>query len=768
MDPRRTPAAGRFLFALAALTALFFLSWLGLQPPAPRPADIPPNQFSGTRARMVLQQLVGNGTPHPTGSTANDDVRQRLMTLLTQYGYTPEIQPGFSCDEFGTCGYVNNVLARVEGSEPGDAVLLACHYDSVASGPGASDDAAGVAAVLEIARALKARPQPRHSIILLIDDGEEAGMLGAHVFTDQHPWAKDVRAVVNIDSRGTSGASWMYETGSANEWMVRLLARTIPRPETNSVTYTVYKQMPNDTDFTVFKAAGFQGANFANIGSVVHYHTPLDNIDNADPRTLEHHGENAFPLVLALANADLQSFPSSDAVYFDQFGRRIAWWPARLAKLIGWITLILIGLETAWLIHRKALGPENFGWGLLIWPLIFGVTSALGIAFQQILRLTGPLPVLWVAYPLPVKIAFGALGIAVVTLVTLGLGRRTRFSGAWAGVWIWWGVVGVLVASVAPGLSYIFSVPSVVAVLAGIFYAFWPGEAGWAASVASIAPLLAAVIAGFPVILVLYAALGSKVLAGVAILLALELTPAAPLLAGLEESAGVLRLSLRGIPLAVLGLATLAAYVVPVFSAQAPERLNYRYWLDADSGKAEWIVEPDSGKLPDAIRLAANFQRRLHGEFPWNTGPTYVTDAPKLDLAAPTFTILESSVAGNQHFYRALLRSERGAPAATLLFPPAAGIDSVRMEGWPVEPETPGVRKYFNGWWLYDCVTMPAQGVEITFRLPVGKPVEVWVADRSYGLPLEGAFLLKARPLAATQSGEGDLTAITRRVELLP
>lgn len=768
MDPRRTPAAGRVLFSLAALAVLLILSWLGLRPPSPRPADIPPSEFSGTRARLILQKLVGDGTPHPIGSTANDDLRQKIMTILAQDGYAPEIHPGFSCDEFGDCGYVNNIVARLDGKDPGQAVLLACHYDSVASGPGASDDGAGVAAVLEIARALKSRPQPRHTIILLIDDGEEAGLLGAHVFTDQDAWAKEVRAVVNIDSRGTSGDSWMFETGSANLWMVRLLSKSIPRPATDSLTYTIYKQLPNDTDFTVFKAAGFQGVNFANIGSVVHYHTRLDNFVNADPRTLEHHGENALPMVVALANSDLRSFPSSEAVYFDVFGRRVLHWPVRRAPLIGWITLILIALETTWLLRKRAMGPDQLGWGLLIWPVSMLLTAALAVGLQWLLRKSGPLPVLWVAYPLPAEIAFAALGVTIAVIAALAIGKRSGTAGAWAGMWIWWGVVGVLISSVAPGLSYFFSLPAGVAAVFGIAYALKNDEAGWAACLASVGPLLLATLITFPLMLILYSALGSVAIAGLAILAALVSTAAAPFLAGLDESAAVWRLGLRGIPLAVLALSIVGAYVVPVFSAQAPERLNFQYWLDSDSGKAEWIAEPDSRRLPDPIRLAASFQRLAHGEFPWSTTVSYHSDAPRLDLAAPTFTILETNVSGDKHSYRALLRSERGAPAATVLFPPASGIDQVRMEGWPVEPETAAIRKYFNGWWVYDCVTMPAQGVELTFRLPVGKPVEVWVADRSYGLPPEGQFLDKARPLAATQSDEGDLSTVTRRVELLP
>ncbi|HEX2777131.1 MAG TPA: M20/M25/M40 family metallo-hydrolase, partial [Candidatus Acidoferrales bacterium] len=179
----------------------------GLRPPAPLPSSAPTTEFSAGRAREVLRRLVGDGIPHPTGSAANGVVRGRIVDELTKLGYQPEVQSGFSCDDFGTCATVKNILARLDGVEPGASVLLSAHYDSVPAGPGASDDGAGVAAVIEIARSLKSTPAPRHSIIILIDDGEEAGLLGAHVFVTQSPWAKDVRAAVNLEARGTSGPS---------------------------------------------------------------------------------------------------------------------------------------------------------------------------------------------------------------------------------------------------------------------------------------------------------------------------------------------------------------------------------------------------------------------------------------------------------------------------------------------------------------------------------------------------------------------------------
>lgn len=757
------------LSAAAVLAAVFFLSIWGLRPPPPKPADAPATEFSAGRALAVLNRLVGYGVPHPSGSAANDAVRARVIAELTQLGYAPEVQAGFACDEYGTCGTAKNVIARLEGSQPGDAVLLAAHYDSVPAGPGASDDGVGVAAVLEIARALKALPRPRHSIILLIDDGEEAGLLGARVFVDRHPSAKEVRAAVNLDARGTSGPSLMFETGSANEWIVRMYAKHAAHPAASSIFYTVYKQIPNDTDFTVFKAAGYQGANFAFIGDIVQYHTPLDNFGNATPASLQHHGDNALPILLALANTDLANPPQKEAVFFDLFGRWTIWWPVALTLKMALLAALLLALEIGWLLRKKRLGGPAFLWGLFAWLVTMLVTSAAAWGLQWVVEKAGATPVNWIAHPLPLQIAFWSLGLAGVSIVALAFARRAGAAGLWVGVWAWWALFSVVIAWQTPGMSYVFLVPTCVAALAALPFAFRPSEevGNWGL-LAAILPLGAAGIVGFGLILQLYDGLGVKTLYVIGILACLILSPLAPVCADLQSARGLWRLALQGSAIAATILAAFAGIVAPAYSAKARERVNLEYWLEADSGKSQWVVRPSSGHLQEAIRVASDFHRLDKGPFPWSGAPVFLADSPRQDLAPPTFTILESALDGSRRSYRALLRSERGATDASVLFPPDSGIESVRIEGEPVEAETDRVRQFFNGWEYYDCPTIPPKGIEFSFTLPVGKAVEIYAVDQKYGLPMVGMFLLKARPLTAIQSQDGDVTIVSRRVQLLP
>lgn len=758
----------RIASSTVVLALVLTFSLLALRPPHGKPASAPPNQFSALRALNALHNVLGDDMPHPIGSAENDAVRARILSELTHLGYQPVVHTAFACSELGRCATVNNILARLDGTQSGGAVLLSAHYDSVPAGPGDSDDGAGVASVLEIARALKSMPPPRHSIILLLDDGEESGLLGARAFVDSDPWARQVRADVNLDNRGATGPALMFETGSANDWALDLYARHASRHVASSVFYTVYKLLPNDTDFTVFKDVGYQGLNFALIGRVTLYHTPLDNSAHVSVASLQDQGASGLASVIAMANAKFPAGPDADAVYFDFFARPIVRWPGgRTLALAGLAALLLIA-QAVWLVYKKRLIPAQVLRGVVSWLAIFLATGVAGLALRLILAIAGATPVSWVAYPIFMEVAFALLGIALMIAWGSVAARAAGFWGLWTGAWAWGALFSVIFAVEAPGLSYIFLVPTLVAVIASLPAVFVPREPAWTRDIALLLPLAAATVVQMPLILLFYRAMGNQALVNIALTAVLLVTPLFPLCAELRQIPGIGGFFLRWSPIVAVALAAFAATVVPAYSAKSPERVNFEYGLDADSGMGRWIVYPDSGRLQASIQLAGAFQRAMHRSFPWDTHASFVADAPHLDLAAPTFTILDSSGGGIRRRYTALLRSERGAPEAAVLFPPDSDVGSVRINGHPVQPETARARRFFNGWFAYSCPTMPAAGIPVTFTLPAGKMVEVIAIDRSFGLPPDGAFLLDARPFTATPSQDGDVTVVFRRVQLFP
>lgn len=768
MDSPRSPGVLQILSAAVMLAAIFFLSYAALRQRAPKPSAAPQSQFSAIRAQDILRQILGSDEPHPLGSAANEAVRIRIVDELARLSYKPQVQVGFACSEYGDCATVNNVVARLDGSEPGSAVLLAAHYDSVPSAPGDSDDGAGVAAVLEIARALQSLPRPRNSIIFLIDDGEEAGLLGARAFVDSHPWAKDVRAAVNLDARGTSGPALMFETGSRSEWAARLFSRNATQPATSSIFQTVYHFLPNSTDFSIFNQAGYRGLNFAFIGDETHYHTPLDNSANLSQATLQHIGENALAAVVAAANTQVPQAPGQQSVYFDLVGQHVIFWSASSGRALALAVSILLFAQIGWMIHIKRSAFSELSWGVVAWLVTMAVAGALAVIAARLLRFADAMPVNWVAHPSPLQITFWSLGVAAVVANSVFFGSRARFLGLWSGVWLWLTLSAVLTSWLAPGLSYLLLLPAFVAAIAGLPFTLRRGGGIVEPSLIVLLPLATAAILVYRPLVLLYDALGNRGLPLSTLVVALLLTPVAPLCTDLRALSGPRGLLCLSIPVVTLALAGFAAVVVPPYSANAPERVNIEYWEQADSGASQWIVQPDSGVLPEPIRLAARFRSASHGTIPWDPRPAFVAVAPRLDFAPPTFTVLEASEANGRKMYRALLRSERGAPWAAALFPPSADVESVSMGGRPMPPEISSIRNFYHGWTVYSCPAMPVGGIEISFSVPVGKPVEISASDQSYGLPPEGRFLLNSRPPTATPSQNGDVTIISRSVQLVP
>jgi hypothetical protein len=750
------------------LAAIFFLSFAALRLRAPKPSSAPQTQFSAMRARDMLRQILGNDAPHPMGSAANEAVRTRIVDELARLAYKPQVQVGFACSEYGDCATVNNVVARLDGSEPGSAVLLAAHYDSVPAAPGDSDDGAGVAAVLEIARALQSLPQPRHSIILLIDDGEEAGLLGARAFVQSHPWAKEVRAAVNLDARGTSGPALMFETGSKSEWAVRLFAQNAVQPATSSIFQVVYHFLPNRTDFSVFDQAGYDGLNFAFIGGETRYHTSLDNSANLNLATLQHLGGNALVALVAASNTQLPRAAGQQTAYFDFLGQHVIYWRASDGRALALAVSILLLVQIVWIIQTKRCAFGEFFWGLVMWIIIMAVAGALAVIAARLLRLADAMPVNWVAHPLPLEIVFWSLAVAEAVANAVFFGRRARFWGHWSGVWLWLALLAIFTSWLAPGLSYLVLLPALVAALAGLPFTLRRGAGIAGLGLVVLLPLATAAILAYRPLILLYDALGNRGLPLSTLLVALLLTLMTPFCADLRTVPGPRVLLCFSILAGTMALAAFAAVVMPAYSAQAPERVNMEYWQQADSGTSRWIIQSDSGVLPEPIRLAANFRSAPLGAIPWDPRPAFVTPAPRLDFAPPTFTVLETSEANGRRLYRALLRSERGASWAAAMFPPKSGVGSVRIGGQPVQSEISSVRDFYHGWTVYSCPAMPGGGIEISFSVPLGKAVEVSASDKSYGLPPEGRFLLNSRPLTATPSQDGDVTIVSRRVQLLP
>jgi hypothetical protein len=743
--------------------------------PAPLGLDAAPTEFSAIRAHEILKELVGDGVPHPMGGAADGKVRALIVKRLTALGYATELQTGLSCNDFGACGTPTNIVATRGEITGKDAVMLAAHYDSVPAGPGASDDGVGVANLLEIARILSAMPLPKHPIVLLVTDGEEAGLLGASLFTREHPLAKRIWAAVNMDTRGVSGPSLMFETGTANAWLMRLYGKSTLEPITNSLCYVIYKTLPNNTDFTIFKAASYQGFNLAFIGDVAYYHTPLDSFANASPATMQHQGANALSGLLALANATDISPPAADSLFFDVLARWVLVWPIGFVLPASLVALALLAAAAVLLIRKRHLSYAQAAYGFIGVLANVLLSGALAIGVLALLRFLGRLPPIqgpsWIAHPLAMHVGFSALALLTTTAMAAWFARRAGFWGFWFGASLLAALLSVASGLIIPAAGYVDLLAALAALL-GFVPSAWilmkgRGPSQGAADFAVLFPGLIALSLLLPLMLLLYPALGAPAWPVGTVALCVT---AAFLLPLLGNATRPVRQRLIVIAAATTFGAICITVLLPTYSESWPQRVNVEYWLDADSGGAHWYTQTASLHLPRAMDETLKFDPVPRDRFPGYPLKGFYAQAPALKLAAPELTQIAANADGGMPGgMELLLRSARGAPKAFVIFPASANIRGIEV-ATPAGPLHAKLQTLRNGSTVVLAAGIPEAGLRFWIRAPAG-PMSAQVFDESYELPGElpdGKKLQQVRPKNATSSQDGDITVVQRAVRLDP
>jgi len=430
---------GRSIALILCLAAGFFLAWAGERTPEPQPGNAAPTVFSAARAMADVEAIAS--VPHPIGSPANAAARDHLIARMTALGLSPQVQrtevlrhePQGKIS-WAAGGTVENIVGVLPGADrTAPAVALMAHYDSVPGSPGAADDASGTAAALEIVRALKAQGTPARDVIVLLTDGEESGLLGAQAFFEQHPLAKRIGFMVNMEARGGAGRAQMFQTGSANAGTIGLLQRGSVSPAATSLTVFLYEQMPNDTDFSVSKAANIPGLNYAFIAGQYDYHAPTSTPANLDKGSLQHLGQEALAATREAAFAKALPANGPNLVYANVYGDKILAYPPATGWLLLAAIAVLIGFG-AWRARQaKALAFSDVakGAGAALYAIALAVVAfklarlATGTGFgfleqHYLLAQAGR----W-------ELTLALIGVGVLVLAAAAAGRgRTRLAGA--------------------------------------------------------------------------------------------------------------------------------------------------------------------------------------------------------------------------------------------------------------------------------------------------------------------------------------------------
>ncbi len=763
--PNRPAKHRRLLGVVVALVlgAFAAVSLLTLEPPEPLPASAPANEFSAERAFSDVEQIAER--PHPVGSAANAEVRDYLVDRLAALGLRPAVQEATSArTKEGTASIarVHNIHARIPGSAPTGHVVLVAHYDSVPRGLGAADDGAGVAAILEIARVFTAGSPPRNDIDIVLTDAEEPWLLGAQAFVSDGRLDPRRSVVLNLEARGTSGPALMFESSSENAGVIPALANA-QRPIAGSETEACYQLLPNDTDFTVFRDAGFAGMNFAFMEGSARYHTPEDSPANLDLASLQHMGSTVLSAAGYFAEQDLGAPRGGQLTYFTVLGE-LVYYPQFLTVPLA-VLAVVVFVATLLYARRRGVRARSVAWSAVSFLALLVATTALGIGAWQALLLLHP------GYGSfhtgdtyrPGWYAAGLLALTAALTVAwyLLMRRRREPEELVLGIWAWYVVLAILSAAFVPGASYLFTWTPLTGSLLLAAAIRWGGEeptwrylalsAGAVPAVALLVPLIDS-----------FFSIGLAFASGPLFMAVLLLATALSVL----DLLALRRAWLVPVAATVVGLALFTAGMrIDTFDDEHPRQTRLVYALDADRQQAWWLsADPDPAPWTD--RYVDTERIETDDRFP---------DSPSLSLAS-RYHAGAASVAQIEPAGVTMTRSERDGDTRELelrISPRGASrlalyvdtrshtVAAATVDGVSVE-EAPGQRQDTDpSKWGFVFHGGPPKGIDVTLEVRGEGPLPLRVIGYRDGLPQVPE--LTPRPDDLTWSGtSSNLTMVTK------
>ena len=734
----------RLWITLPLLILTVFWSFKSLMPSSSDSGVEATYGFSTNRALQHVKEI--SRKPHAVGFEAHSEVRDYIVGQLEGMGLKVNLQEGYTAGDWANYSKAINIVSRIEGSAEGKALLLLSHYDSNPhSSLGASDAGSGVATILEGVRAFLAQNKvPKNDIIIVITDAEELGLNGADLFANRHPWTADVGLILNFEARGSGGPSYMFmETNRGNERLIKEFVKANPKyPVTNSLAYSIYKLLPNDTDLTVFREdRDIEGFNFAFIDDHFDYHTIRDSYERLNRNSLTHQGSYLMPVLLHFSEADLGQMKSlNDEVYFNIPVFKLVtypfdWiWPMWLLAVAILVLLLIYGFKNRILditgvlkgfIPVVATLLINGGIGYLAWD---GITAL----YPQYKDISQGFPYNGHTYILALVLL--SLAVCFWSYRFLKSVSLPNLLVAPALFWlaICWGVAQYL-----PGASF-FIIP-VYALLASLLVMLYQKEPD---------PLLMwflalpAVLIYAPFIVMFPIALGMKLVVTATLFTTLSFWLLLPLTARYPWKRTLGNLAFLGCLTALV-----VAHFQSGFTPEKAKPTSLVYILDTDTKKAQWATYDrevsawtretmgSEMKEPDVLNnkiLASKYNSRY----------TYMAQAPLQNIEGPVVTIEKDTTLGDTRFLEVGIFPQRNVNRLEV-FTNGTPVNKAVINGIELSPYYLKERKSNR---LFTHYISENDSTMLELSIPRGKELNITLYEASNDLLENPSLAVPARP----------------------
>lgn len=690
----------------------------------------------------MLADTIGS---RPAGTRSNARARTYVIEQLRQIGFQVRVQETDARRrDLGITARVSNIIAVLPG-ERAEAIGLLSHFDSVWEGPGAADNALGVAVALETARVAAARPNRPWSLFVLVTDAEESGLMGAAALIGERDVTDRLRAYLNVEAIGSDGVPVLFETGPGNGWLTTAWARSAPHPRGGSYAIEIYKRLPNDTDFSIIKTQDIPGLNFAAIGDSYSYHTPRDTAQRLTARTLSTMGENAVAIVDALQGSDITQRSAVEHTFFDIAGTfGISYGPGTstgiaiaglLLGILAWARIMRTVLRTSGLWRWLVMALWTTGSAVLVCAAMIGVV--------WLLRASREVYHPWYAHP----------GRLVALILTTGIATGWAFARAgrllparahgarhpaitWSLTLPIWIALAAAAFWFVPAASYLWTVPLLAA---GVLLLGAPpgrdmavrGASAlvlvitalvWVRDAMELVRFMVAVMGRFSFITPVFVYPGLIAAAGMMV--------APPLIAAGAPARPLRRPTiLTTLLLAAIAVTAGLAYMAPAYTFERPLRRHARALQEANSAVAIWEV----GSVEPGLDLERDAPA---GFAPAGVDPV----AASVPWGRLTFPFV----------FRATT-APLGPPPATVSHYSTSQVDGGSETGLTVVPQQPGVILSF---------VLPADVIPARSNLPGIPRAGRWTA--TFVAPPEDGVSWRARFAGAGPEALGGVRVVAR------
>lgn len=720
-----------FLFSIL----LIFISINAAFPPAVKEGSIADTSFSVKRAYAHLEEI--SRAPHSTGTPENARVREYIITECRKLGFEVLVQNTTVLNERPAtihAGNIYNIVARKKGINNSKAVMLMAHYDSEPNTPAAGDDGAGVASMLETARALKNTIALQNDLILLFTDGEEIGLLGARAFVAESPLLKEIGLVLNFEGRGNAGPSTMFEVNAENGWVIDEYSRSAANPYANSLGYEVYKKLPNATDFTLFKEAGITGLNNAYIDGFANYHSPNDKPANLNMRSFQHHGENMLSLTKHFGNLGITNTKAPDLSYFNLIGYWFIYYPASLNIFPVVIANLLFFVYLAVGIKRKHIKTGHAIISTMLFPLVL---TLIYFAARYLLRF------IISSYPLYTHfdennsynsgwyfLAMSSMAVTLFGVIYMLAAKKINFHSLLAGILLTFIVLMNGMQYAIPSASYLIFIP-LIFVLTLQLYLVSKSPPNKDSSLKWLTLNLLSVV---PTIFlfsttVYFAyvafALGKNmpfIVIGAGVFSGLMLPVVLPVLKNQK-----LLLPLGTFICFIAAL--IGGHLSSGYSEELPLPASVSYRLDADSSKAVWISD---------FKNTDKWTHQFFNDTCDNrvvSAKGLMSNAPVLSLvASQAFVKQDTLVNGRRKLLLHFNAARENAYSVGIFIKDPAKVKRIAINGKEGADLKDAGCKYINYIGVTDA------GFDVLFEMENNDPLKLLIFNRSIGLPVVPGF----------------------------